>query len=337
MKGVLSNIGLYIIGGIIGLLLLEVYYQVVEIQLPYHELNPLVGKKMIPSKRINYFKEGFYLGASNKYGYLGNPYPPARDTNNIRIALLGDSFTEGFHVFEDHYFGKILENKLNHDHVGHGYEVMNFGVGNYNYNDMIIQYKNFVMDFDPDILVFIVHEQDFVLRDDFFIPSPILKMKDDSLVIDYSFTQGRKFRTYKKLSFLMENSCIFKALNSSAKMINREAFKQVLFDKFYRPKAETVPDKDVEIDPRIFKSFKWFDDKQVFFVFKEALPPEIKQAFVPYGVICTSVEPELMSKLGSKGINYRYWPITNTWGHWNHEAQKVVADYLYGLIKQYEQ
>ena len=58
MKGVLSKIGLYIIGAIIGLLLLELFYQLVEIQLPYHELNERVGKKIIPSRRINYFKEG---------------------------------------------------------------------------------------------------------------------------------------------------------------------------------------------------------------------------------------------------------------------------------------
>jgi hypothetical protein len=334
MKGALSKIGFYIIGGIIGLMLLEGYYQLVEIQLPYHELNEKVGKKMIPSRRINYFKEGFYLGASNKYGYLGNPYPPARDTSNIRIALLGDSFVEGFHVFEDYHFSRILERKLNNDSVGHGYEVLNYGVGNYNYTDMIIQYKNFIMDFDPDILVFIVHQDDFMIRHGFFIPSPTLKLQDDSLVIDYSFTKSRKYRMYHRLSFLMENSCVFKALNSSVKMCQREACKQVLFDKFYRPKP--VIQTRVILDPCIFKSFAWFEDKQVFFVFKEALPEDIAQDFKPYGIICTSVEPELMRQLGSKGINYRYWPVTNTWGHWNHAAQKVVADYLYRLIKQYE-
>jgi hypothetical protein len=335
MKGVLSKVGFYIIGVIIGLLLLELFCQLVEIQLPYHELNERVGKKMIPSRRINYFKEGFYLGASNKYGYLGNPYPPARNHNNIRIAILGDSFAEGFHVFEDHHFARILEKKLNQDTVGHGYEVMNFGVGNYNYNDMIIQYKNFIMDFDPDILVFIIHEQDFLFGDDLFIPSPVLKMRDDSLVIDYSFTKGKTFRLYSKLSFLMENSCVVKALNTSIKMAHREAFKQVLFDKFYRPKIEVK--KEVVLDARVIKSLEWLKGKQVFFVFKEGLPQEIAQAFDPYGVISTSVEPLLISELGEKGINYRYWDVTNTWGHWNPAAQKVVAEFLYKMIKQYEE
>ena len=108
MKVVLSRLGLFTVGAIIGLLLLELFYQLVEIQLPYHELSEQIGKKMIPNKRINYFKEGFYIGKSNEYGYLGNSYPPSRTNKSIRIALLGDSFTEGFHVFEDHHFGLIL-------------------------------------------------------------------------------------------------------------------------------------------------------------------------------------------------------------------------------------
>jgi hypothetical protein len=335
MKG-LSKIGLYIAGVIIGLLLLELFYQLVEIQLPYHELNDRIGKKMTPSKRINYFKEGFYLGAANKYGYIGPPYPPERDKGKVRIALMGDSFTEGFHVFEDYHFGRILENKLNKDESEQGYEVLNFGVGNYNYNDMIIQYKNFIMDFNPDILVFIIHEEDFLFRDDFYIPCPSLKMVDDSGIIDYSFTNGPTYRIYNGLSFFMENSCLFKALNNSLKMSKRDACKQVLFDKFYRPtRVDNKP--DIVLDSRVFKSLEWLEGKQVFFVYKEAMPQEISGKFDPYGIISTSVEPVLIEELGSKGINYRYWPVTNTWGHWNHDAQRVVGDYLYRMIKQYEE
>ncbi len=342
MKGVLSKIGLYIIGAIIGLLLLELFYQLVEIQLPYHELNERVGKKIIPSRRINYFKEGFYLGASNEYGYLGNPYPPARNNNKIRIALLGDSFVEGFHVFEDHHFSLILENKLNQDELGHGYEVMNFGVGNYSYNDMVIQYKNYIEDFDPDILLFIIHELDFQFSEDFFIPSPLLKMKDDSLVIDYSFTNGNTYKLYNRLSFFMDNSSVVKALNNVYKMTGREAFKQVLFDKLYRPDVveSEFPismDQETELDIRIFKSIEWFKDKKVFFVFKQDVSRELMQEFENCGVICSSADVVLFRELGDKGINFQYWDVSNTYGHWNHAAQEVVGEYLYRMIKQYEE
>ena len=55
------------------------------------------------------------------------------------------------------------------------------------------------------------------------------------------------------------------------------------------------------------------------------------------GVICSSVEPVLFSELGDKGIHFLYWDVTNTWGHWNHAAQKVVSEHLYGMIKQNEE
>jgi hypothetical protein len=342
MRRILSNIGIYAIGAILGIMLMELFFQVVEIELPYHELDERVGKKMIPSRRINYFKEGFYLGASNKYGYLGNPYPPVRNNNNIRIAILGDSYAEGFQVFEDHHFARILENKLNADKGDQGYEVLNFGVGNYDYNDMVIQYKNFIEDFDPDILLFIIHEQDFQFRDGFFIPSPALKMKDDSLVIDYSFTSGRTYQVYSKISFLMDNSCVIKALNNAYKISKRDAFKQILFDKLYRHDvnaSEFIPsmDHNPELDVRVYKSMEWFKDKKVFFVFKQDVSREFMQEFENHGVICSSVEPVLFSELGDKGIHFLYWDVTNTWGHWNHAAQKVVGEHLYGMIKQNEE
>ncbi len=125
-------------------------------------------------------------------------------------------------------------------------------------------------------------------------------------------------------------------MNSAVKMSKREACKQVLFDKLYRPKVVEI-EKDVDLDIRVLKSLEWLKQKQVFFVFKEGFPEDITRQFDPYGVVSTSVEPILISELGDKGIKYRYWDVSNTWGHWNHAAQKVVGAYLYRLIKQYEE
>ena len=88
-------------------------YQVVEIKLPYHTLDKEVGKKMNPGKRITYFEDGFYLGKVNDQGYLGKPYPPERTEGTIRIALLGDSYVEGFHLVEQYHFSHLLKEKLN--------------------------------------------------------------------------------------------------------------------------------------------------------------------------------------------------------------------------------
>jgi hypothetical protein len=167
-------------------------------------------------------------------------------------------------------------------------------------------------------------------------------MKDDSLVIDYSFTSSRTYQLYNKLSFLMENSCLFKSLNNAYKMTKRDAIKQILFDKLYHPDViesefSGSSDRSTELDIRVYESMEWFKEKKVYFLFKQDASIEFMQEFENHGVICSSVEPVLFRELGDKGIHFLYWDVSNTWGHWNHAAQKVVGEHLFQMIKQYEE
>lgn len=321
---------------------LEVFYQGVELYLPYHELSPTVGKKMLPSRRITYFEEGFFLGKTNKYGYLGNSYPPQRNPGTIRIGLIGDSFTEGFQVFEQYHFSQILERLLNKDSTNSKYEVLNFGVGNYNYNDMIILYKNVIEDYNCDILVFIVEENDFEFREN-FIPSPLLEISNDSLIIDYSFTNSNTYKYYKKYSFLFENSCVVKSINSAYKLAKKDLIKEIILDRFYHEPDSL--DKDSKyfteapkkaIDLRIIKSLDWIRSKKICFVFKGEISDDLRITLTKNKIPCMSVLPILEERLTAKGISYDYWDVTNSNGHWNHSAQVVVGETLYDLIKSYE-
>jgi hypothetical protein len=343
MKRLLKNILLYLLGGMIGLVMLEVFYQIVEINLPYHELSPTVGKKMLPSRRITYLEDGFYLGKTNKFGYLGDPYPPEKEKGKIRIALIGDSYTEGFHVFNQHHFSQILKRELNNGLDTPKYEVLNFGIGNYNYNDMVILYKNFIEGFDCDILMFILEANDFDFRSN-FIPSPVLKINGDSLLIDYSFTHSRVFKYYDKFSFFFENSCFIKAANNAYKLMKKDMIKQIVFGKFYKTKEQSEEvEKDVKkvdgkiVDDRVIKSLDWFKGKKTYFVFKSEGTPELLSLFPKYGIGCVALEPILDEKLTKKGIIYDYWDVTNMRGHWNHSAQIVVGKALSDLVKNNEE
>ena len=123
--------------------------------------------------------------------------------------------------------------------------------------------------------------------------------------------------------------------------MKKDVFKQILFGKLYTPVPEETElpsslDQDIEVDIRVSESFEWFGDKKVLFIFKEDVSTEYMKQFEDYGVICSLVEPVLRNELGEKGIHYRYWDVSNTWGHWNHAAHKVIGEYLYRMIKQYE-
>ena len=72
-------------------------------------------------------------------------------------------------------------------------------------------------------------------------------------------------------------------------------------------------------------------------MFKQDASGELMQEFENCGVICSSADVVLFRELGDKCINFKYWDVSNTYGHWNHAAQEVVGEYLYRMIKQYEE
>ncbi|RYY69478.1 MAG: SGNH/GDSL hydrolase family protein [Chitinophagaceae bacterium] len=214
MTRIVKPIFVFILSCIASLLLLEGYFQITEFQLPYFELSSTVGKKMLPSKRITHFSEGFYLGGTNQYGYLGTGYPIEKTPGKVRVAIIGDSYVEGLHVSDKEHFTRIAETILNKSLTSPKYEVLNFGVGNYNYNDMIISYMNYIRQFKPDIIVFLLEKGDFEFRPN-FMPSPSLKLEKDSVVIDYSFTKTPVFKTYQKFAWAFENSALVSAANNA--------------------------------------------------------------------------------------------------------------------------
>ncbi len=118
-----------------------------------------------PSKKINFIYDGNprgYFNAENvvehsinSQGFRGKEFSLKKEKNTIRMAFLGDSFTlgEGVH-FSDIYSqqtAKILSSK--HEKQQRSFESLNFGVGGYNLKDSLDMFRNFVLKYNPDILV----------------------------------------------------------------------------------------------------------------------------------------------------------------------------------------
>jgi hypothetical protein len=329
--------GLFIAGFVAGLIFLEAYFQLIEFQMPYFELSAKQGKKMLPSKRIVYFGEGFYMGATNQYGYLGTAYPQKKDPKKIRIAMIGDSYVEGFQLFDKYHFARIAEQKLNAGLPSPKYEILNFGVGNYDFNDMMVAYMNYVKSFNPDVLVFLVKYDDFMSAKN-FIPSPVLKSYKDSVIIDYSFTNSKMFKVYKKLSWAFDNSALVYALNNAFKISKRkDEFNGILFDKFYTSfrKTGTQPqsmDASFEAEDRLTRSFVWIKDKPCIFIFRSDIPKGFTEKANKMNIDIYNVDQALKKEFVPKGIEYDYWDVTREHGHWNYLAQDFVGNYIYKII-----
>jgi lysophospholipase L1-like esterase len=93
----------------------------------------------------------------NKQGFNDADFTFEKPDHQIRIAMLGDSITQGIHVPLGKTFSDRLEELLNQKAREEGslstYEVMNFGVGGYNLEAEVEVLKEKALAYDPDIVI----------------------------------------------------------------------------------------------------------------------------------------------------------------------------------------
>jgi len=74
---------------------------------------------------------------TNSYGILGQDFPIAKPPHTRRIALLGDSLTQGWGNDQNKSYGRLLENRLNASDQTLHYEVLNLAVPAYDLTQML--------------------------------------------------------------------------------------------------------------------------------------------------------------------------------------------------------
>ncbi|NEP78828.1 MAG: SGNH/GDSL hydrolase family protein [Okeania sp. SIO3B3] len=91
----------------------------------------------------------------NSGGFRDRERTKTKPKNGLRIALLGDSFTEAFHVKLEDTYGAIMEQKLQQCSVlkGRKVEVMNFGVQGYGTAQELMTLRHHVWDYAPDLVI----------------------------------------------------------------------------------------------------------------------------------------------------------------------------------------
>ncbi len=93
---------------------------------------------------------------TNSLGYVGPEWSAQKPLNTRRIALLGDSVTQGVGVNPNQTYGALLESRLNaigRDRGLSQFEVMNFSVYGYHLTQFLDVAENDVPRFKPDVYV----------------------------------------------------------------------------------------------------------------------------------------------------------------------------------------
>jgi hypothetical protein len=122
----------------------------------FHTADPNLGWKLKPGASGEWNGEGASFVQVNSEGLRDREHTKAKPPNTLRVAVLGDSFTEAIHVPVEQTFWSKLERKLGNCEAVKGrknVEVINFGVQGYGTAQELMMLRKKVWDYSPDIVI----------------------------------------------------------------------------------------------------------------------------------------------------------------------------------------
>ena len=195
---------------------------------------------------------------TNSMGFLGDDIPLEKPRDVIRIAILGDSFTEAFQVSERNNFCSLLEKKLNERFpiAGKRYEVINAGVSGYSPISEFQFYRKVVSKFKPDRVIVQLFAND-VYEDHKAAAMGVLDDQGYPILLSRFFTKKyQKFSALKDKTGINRETMSEKFLNF---LIERSRFIEYMYVKIIGAR------KNSAYNERMHKKEE-FDDANIFFI-----------------------------------------------------------------------
>jgi hypothetical protein len=193
------NLGLVVLALTAALALAELLLRLLGISYPvYVWTDPIRGTAHIPGAKSGRQFNGHPWIEINSDGWRGPDVPLARDPATYRIALLGDSFIEGFEVPFEKTASEVLERRLAAI-LGARVEVLNFGQGGYGTTQEQLTLQREVWKYDPDLVLLAVTTGNDIsdnsreLKRTDYVPYHVYR--GDSLVLDTSFRESKGYRS----------------------------------------------------------------------------------------------------------------------------------------------
>jgi hypothetical protein len=188
-------------GLLFGLFMSEIFLRVIGYSYPlFYTTDYYRGFALQPGVEGHYQREGESYVRINSDGLRDREHPKTKPAGTVRIAVLGDSFSEAMHVPMEQTFWSLLEQKLQecHAYPGKNVEVINFGVSGYGTAQELMTLRQKVWDYSPDLVVLA-----FTTYNDIYDNSralsrteevPYFIYQNDALTYDPSFRDSRTYR-----------------------------------------------------------------------------------------------------------------------------------------------
>lgn len=343
---VFKNLILFGLSFALTMLAVDVFLQSAEIYTPMKsEIDPEIGPTFARGAKVARFNEGFYLGRINDQRYAGPSVPQKAEDGERRILLLGDSYVLGMQVFERDHFGTLMREQLNETQPGRT-EVLNFGQGDFNLSNAYVYYHDFASRWDHDLALFFVSNQDLLLARPVNTGLyPTCYMDGDSLRIEYSFRETKRYRRYKQAEPFAQRSALLRMALNMQRVVLRGDRKGLLLGKFAQllptrpernPNLERRPDSEISTPITRGILTELAANPKAVIVLRAKIPPESRAMLEEYGIPIWDLNPTL-EQLEESGHDPFYWPVTRERGHWNQLAHEKIADYLAEQVRQLDQ
>ncbi|MDP6575330.1 MAG: SGNH/GDSL hydrolase family protein [Candidatus Peribacteraceae bacterium] len=214
---------LIIISVTIAVLIFEIILRLVGFSFPYYmRIDPVTGFSLRPEAEGYWQDEGKAHFKVNHDGFRDKLYSKEKADGVIRVAVLGDSYTEARHVNAKNAYWSIMENELN-TCAGKEIEVLNFGMSGFSTAQEYLLLKHIVWDYQPDIVLLSflsgndVRENSKALNNVHNIPYFFLDGSE--LKLDESFKDTKEFKSSQK--FLYQGSHLIVNNFRTMQMINK--------------------------------------------------------------------------------------------------------------------
>jgi lysophospholipase L1-like esterase len=192
---------LLLFGLVFGLLMSEMFLRVLGYSYPiFYTTDYDRGFALAPGVEGQYQREGASYVRINSDGLRDREHPKAKPADTVRIAVLGDSFTEAMHVPMEQTFWFLLQQKLQQCNAfpGKQVEVINFGVSGYGTAQELLTLRQKVWAYSPDLVVLA-----FTTYNDIYDNSrtlskteevPYFSYRNGELVEDAGFRESKIYR-----------------------------------------------------------------------------------------------------------------------------------------------
>ena len=143
-------------GILFGLFMSEIFLRALGYSFPtFYTTDYYCGFALQPGVEGYYQREGGSYVRINSDGLRDREHSKAKPADTVRIAVLGDSFTEAMHVPMEQTFWWLLERKLQECNAfpGKQVEVINFGVSGYGTVQELLRLRQKVWDYSPDLVI----------------------------------------------------------------------------------------------------------------------------------------------------------------------------------------